>query len=195
MSFPFFPFTEHVSEFLHWQKRWSGATFLAGEACDRLNATHRYEGKDYYMGCIWFSWPALSGFRITKHSSEWKDGISLLRRTSFLSGAPWCTEPPLGSLPRATALCSMPATSRRENTTPHTYQWLPTQVSQTYNVCVSPTQQYCFSFFFFFLILLCHKASCAFISPNTRRCRACIWSRSKLIIFAQKRIIEGVFLL
>lgn len=149
MTFPFFPFTEHVSEFLHWQKRWSGATFLAGEACDRLNATHRYEGKDYYMGCIWFSWPALSGFRITKHSSEWKDGISLLRRTSFLSGAPWCTEPPLGSLPRATALCSMPATSRRGNTTPHTYQWLPTQVSQTYNVCVSPTQQYCFSFFFF----------------------------------------------
>lgn len=47
--------------------------------------------------------------------------------------------------------------------------------------------------FSFFLILLCHKASCAFISPNTRRCRACIWSRTKLIIFAQKRIIEGGF--
>lgn len=54
---------------LSWQKRWSGASFLAGEACDRLNATHRSEGKDYYMGCIWFSWPALSGFRITQHSS------------------------------------------------------------------------------------------------------------------------------
>lgn len=117
--------------FFLWQKRWSGATFLAGEACDRLNATHRSEGKDYYMGCIWFSWPALSGFRITKHSSEWKDGISLLRRTSYQSGAPWCTEPLLGSLPRATALYSMPVTSRRGNTTPRTYQWLPTQVSET----------------------------------------------------------------
>lgn len=42
---------------LLWQKRWSGAPFLAGEACDRMNATHRSEGKDYYMGCIWFSWP------------------------------------------------------------------------------------------------------------------------------------------
>lgn len=117
--------------FLFWQKRWSGAMFLAGEACDRLNATHRSEGKDYYMGCIWFSWPAQSGFRITQHSSEWKDGISLLRRTSYQSGAPWCTEPPLGSLPRATALYSMPVTSRRGNTTPRTYQWLPTQVSKT----------------------------------------------------------------
>lgn len=119
------------------QKRWSGATFLAGEACDRLNATHRSEGKDYYMGYIWFSWPTLSGFRITQHSSEWKDEISLLRRTSYQSGAPWCTEPPLGSLPRATALYSMPVTSRRENITPRTYQWLPTQVSRTYPTLAS----------------------------------------------------------
>lgn len=83
---------------------------------------------------IWaaFDFPDLSGFRITTHSSEWKDGISLLRRTSFQSGAPWCTEPLLGSLPRPTTLCSMPVTSRRGNTTPHTYRWLPTQVSQTF---------------------------------------------------------------
>lgn len=64
-----------------------------------------------------------------QHSSEWKDGISPLRRTSCQSGAPWCTEPPLGSLPRAIALCSMPVTSRRGNTIPLTYRWLLTQVS------------------------------------------------------------------
>lgn len=73
--------------------------------------------------------PDLSGFRIT--FSGWKDGILLLRRISCRSAAPWCTEPPLGSLPRATALCSMPVTSRRGNITPRTYQWLPTQVSQS----------------------------------------------------------------
>lgn len=136
LSFPFVLIMNIVWFSFLWQKRWSGATFSAGEACDRLNATHRSKGKDYYMGYIWFSWPTLSGFRITQHSSEWKDGISLLRRTSYQSGAPWCTEPPLGSLPRATALYSMPVTSRRENITPRTYQWLPTQVSQTYPTLV-----------------------------------------------------------
>lgn len=35
------------------QKRWSGAASL-GEAWDRLNATHRSRGKDYYMACVWF---------------------------------------------------------------------------------------------------------------------------------------------
>lgn len=84
---------------------------------------------------IWaaFDFPELSypDFGLLSILREWKDGISLLRRTSSQSGAPWCTEPPLGSLPRATALCSTPATSRRGNTTPRTYQWLPTQVSQT----------------------------------------------------------------
>lgn len=113
--------------FLLLQKRWSGAASL-GEAWDRLNATHRSRGKDYYMGCVWF-FPDLSGFGIT--FSAWKDGISLLRRISCRSAAPWCTEPPLGSLPRATAPCSMPVTSRRGNITPRTYQWLPTQVSQS----------------------------------------------------------------
>lgn len=52
---------------LLWQKRWSGAPFLAGEACDRMNATHRSEGKDYYMGCIWFSWP--TPIRISDYST------------------------------------------------------------------------------------------------------------------------------
>lgn len=75
-----------------------------------------------------FFFPDLSGFGIT--FSAWKDGISRLRRISCRSAAPWCTEPPLGSLPRATAPCSMPVTSRRGNITPRTYQWLPTQVSQ-----------------------------------------------------------------
>lgn len=154
----FFPDNEKCFEFLLWQKRWSGATFLAGEACNRLNATHRSEGKDYYMGCIWFSWPALSGIRITRHSSEWKDGISLLRRTSYQSGAPWCTEPPLGSLPRATALYSMPVPSRRGNTTPRTYQWLLTQVSQTSTVVVGVchTKMQLLKCFFFFGSLCCN---------------------------------------
>lgn len=70
-------------------------------------------------------------FGLLQHSPEWRDGISRLRRTSCRSGAPWCTEPPRGSLPRATALSSTPVTSRRGNITPRTYRWLPTQVSQT----------------------------------------------------------------
>lgn len=39
--------------FLLLQKRWSGVASL-GEAWDRLNATHRSRGKDYFMGCVWF---------------------------------------------------------------------------------------------------------------------------------------------
>lgn len=148
--------------FLLWQKRWSGATFLAGEACDRLNATHRSKGKDYYMGCIWFSWPAQSGFRITQHSSEWKDGISLLRRTSYQSGAPWCTEPPLGSLPRATALCSTPVTSRRGNTTLRTYQWLPTQVSETICWVFCHTSMYLLKCIPISSTLICLYTGCCF---------------------------------
>lgn len=56
-NLPIFFFKNH-DFLLLWQKRWSGASFSAGEAYDRLNATHRSGGKDYYMGCIWFSWPA-----------------------------------------------------------------------------------------------------------------------------------------
>lgn len=37
------------------QKRWFGATFLAGEAFDQLNAILR-PIKDYYMDCIWLFW-------------------------------------------------------------------------------------------------------------------------------------------
>lgn len=44
---------ENFSFFLLLQKRWSLAASL-GEAWDRLNATHRSRGKDYYMGCVWF---------------------------------------------------------------------------------------------------------------------------------------------
>lgn len=53
------------------QKRWSGAASL-GEAWDRLNATHRSRGKDYYMGCVWF-FPDLSGFGITFFGMEGRD--------------------------------------------------------------------------------------------------------------------------
>ncbi|MEQ2214801.1 hypothetical protein XENOCAPTIV_020488, partial [Xenoophorus captivus] len=69
-------------------------------------------------------------FGLLNIPAEWKDGILLLRRTSFRSGAPWCTEPPLGSLPRATAPCSTRVTSHQGSTTRHTYRWLPTQVSR-----------------------------------------------------------------
>lgn len=54
---------------LPWQKRWSGAALLAGEACDRPNATHRQRRERIILWvCIRFHWPSPSGFRITKHS-------------------------------------------------------------------------------------------------------------------------------
>ena len=90
---------------------------MAGEVYDQLNAIRRKTEKDY---CIWiaFESPGLpAGFRIIQHSPGWKGGISLRPHTSYLSGARWYTEPPLGSPPPVTALYSMPAISHQENIT------------------------------------------------------------------------------
>lgn len=116
---------------------------------------------------IWvaFDFPDFSGFGIIL--SAWKDGISLLRRISCRSAAPWCTEPPLGSLPRATAPCSMPVTSRRGNITPRTYQWLPTQVSQSSPMCCLLQRNAAGQMFIFFPLFE------SFIYQNIRIRRAC----------------------
>ena len=59
----------------------------------------------------------------------WKAEISLLRTTSWRSGARWCTAPRLGWRRAATAPCSTPLTSSPGNTTHPTSPWLRTQVS------------------------------------------------------------------
>lgn len=153
---------------------------------------------------IWvaFDFPDLPypDFGLLNILREWKDGTSLLRRTSYQSGAPWCTEPPLGSLPRATALYSMPVTSRRENITPHTYQWLPTQVSQTsawvlshknvaaemllVPIYTSVSELAVVSNAL--LIMLRHK-TCSFISVNNRLWPACVaWHKADYFCTKEK---------
>lgn len=59
----------------------------------------------------------------------WKAEISLLRTTSWRSGARWFTAPRLGWRQAATAPCSTPLTSSLGNTTHPTSPWVRTQVS------------------------------------------------------------------
>lgn len=113
-------------------RTWRGLSFYPAKPKLRsMRGEPEVHKRDYlHLGCLRPSVPPdfTSGFGIYRFSPGWKAEISLLRTTSWRSGARWFTAPRLGWRRAATAPCSTPLTSSLGNTTRPTSPWGRTQV-------------------------------------------------------------------
>lgn len=139
------PFLQHLHPWLaHYCQRFDVSPALSfvghdGDSVSTLQSQNsaQCEGSPKFIKgiiCIWVpeTFGASGfyfGFGIYRFSPGWKAEISLLRTTSWRSGARWFTAPRLGWRQAATAPYSTPLTSSRGNTTHPTSPWVRTQVS------------------------------------------------------------------